>query len=70
MKVDILPRLLRLTAVVVLAAWAVPASAQQPQPLLDANGEVLEEAYDYLSRPLSSGRRSTGNSPPPGATAN
>ena len=53
MHLDFTRRMRWLTVLaVVLVAWVAPAHAQQPQPLLDANGEVREEAYDYLSRPL------------------
>ena len=37
---------------VVAVFWSTPLLAQQQQPLLDALGQVREEAYDHLRRTL------------------
>ena len=53
MHADFTRRIRWLIPVVALVLGGAPALAQQPQPLVDDHGEVIEAAYDYLSRPLA-----------------
>ena len=57
MHADFIRRTRWLALVVVLVLGGAPALAQQPQPLVDDNGDVIETAYDYLSRPLAAADR-------------
>ena len=57
MHADFIRRTRWLAPVVVVVLGGATAPAQQPQPLVDDNGEVVEAAYDYLSRPLATADR-------------